>query len=59
MQQISNLEVFHKGDNFILQLFCFLLIKVLFGIIHLSLSSLILLNISQIPLYQKAKGFSH
>ena len=58
MQQGSDLEISHKGGDPVLELYCFLLIQVLFGIVHVSLSSLILLDISQIPLYQKAKGFS-
>jgi len=35
-----------------------LLLLVLFGKIHLSLSFLILLDFSQNPIYQKARGFS-
>jgi hypothetical protein len=52
MQQGSDLEILHKGGNPVLQLYCFLLIPVLFGIIHLSLSFLILLSFLQIPIYQ-------
>lgn len=57
-EQGSNSEVSHKGGNSALQFACFLLFLVLFGIVHVSLSLLILLKISQIPTYQKARGFS-
>ncbi len=42
MQQGSALEILHKGGASVQQLTCFLLIPVLFGTIHLSLSFLLL-----------------
>jgi hypothetical protein len=58
MEQGTYLEITHEGRYPALQFVCFLLLPVLFGIVHASLSFLILLSFLQIPMCQKAKGFS-
>ena len=57
-QQGADLEIVKERSNLIVQTFCFVLfVKLLYSVVQSS-SALILLRISQSPIYQEVKSFS-